>query len=459
MTTATSWCDDMPVICDVPSFTNFEQGFSQQINLLVAMIDAPPEYQKTQIRDPIRNFLRRVFLCPGSGDSHDAEPAGLAKHTLEVCRLTLENAKLNPELNYKDRLAAFVVALLHDITRANAVDVKDVTPRAIPGKEQGTTWVPSHESMARWAEENDVRKVSMEFVPKREVYGTSEAIACMYILRIFHESLRTLIGQQRDGAIIAALTARLRPPALDLRAYMKGADRIMAARSVLGVSHFDHVQIWETLQNRIANQARWNESPPYFLASPSHVLIPYAVNNPDSRGEAFWGDIHRLLQNADNQEHDSKKFRQVVLDILKHDLVLCSNTGDIEVDALFFVEVDGIQRASIAIPWQNVLGRNSKKPPIQNSPPPLRFYSRKAEVTLAIEPGDLGFTSADSPDAVAMIEVTHLTEIWRSLVTPPLSSPEKAITDGIIEHGRIAPRQKMAALELIRMRVAKAARA
>lgn len=446
----------MPVICDVPSFTDFEKGFSQQINLLVAMIDAPPEYQKTQIRDPIRNFLRRVFLCPGSGDTHDAEPAGLAKHTLEVCRLTLESAKLNPELNYKDRLAAFVVALLHDITRANAVDVKDVTLRALPGKEQGKTWVPSHESMARWAEENEVRKVSMEFVPKREGYGTSEAIACMYILRIFHESLRTLIGQQRDGAIIAALTAKLRPPLLDLRAYMKGADRTMAARSVLGVSHFDHVQIWEALQNRIVNQTGWNENPPYFLASTSHVLIPYAVNNPDSRGEAFWGDIHRLLQNSDSQERDQKKFRQVVLDILKHDLVLCSNTGDIEIDALFFVEVvDGIHRACIAIPWQNVLCRKQKKPPIQAPPPPLRFYSRKAELVLTIEPADLGFTSADSPDAIAMVEVTHLTEIWRSLVMPPLSASEKAITDAIIEQGRIAPRQKVAALELIRMRLAK----
>ncbi len=448
----------MPVICDVPSFAEFEKGFSDQINLLVAMIDAPIEYQKAQIRDPIRNFLRRVFLCPGSGSSHDSGAAGLAIHTLEVCRITLENTKQNTDLNYKDRLAAFVIALLHDITRANQVEVTDVTPGKIPNDKKAMVWEPTHENMARWAEENQVRKVKMEFNPKREIYGMSEALACLYILKVFHESLRTLIGQQRDGAIIAALTAKLPVPSLDLRTYMKGADRIMAARSVVGVTQNDHFQIWETLHKRIVDHAGWNEDPPYFLASTSHVVIAYAVNTPDPRVTQFWSEIHAQLRGNGNQAYDDKQLRQVVLDILKHELVLCSNTGDIEIDALFFVEIDGKRRASVAIPWQNVLGRVHKKPAIDRPAPALRFYSRKTGAALVIEPADLGFTSADAPDAITMIELTHLTEIWRSIMTPPLSADEKAITDMIVEAGRIDPTRKVAALEMLRRRVASPAR-
>jgi len=450
----TLWCAEVPVICNVPVFADFEKGFSDQINLLVAMIDVPQEYQKSQIRDPIRNFMRRVFLCPGSESNHDAEPGGLAKHTLEVCRLTLENVKQNPDLNYKDRLAAFVVALLHDVTRANQCEVTDVSPNLAAGGKKALVWAPTHESMARWVEENHITSVKMEFGPKREDYKLSEALACLYILRIFHESLRTLIGQHRDAAIIAALTARLPKPALDLRTYMKGADRIMAARAFVGVTQNDHHQIWEALHSRVLSHSGWNEEPYYFLASPSHILITYAVKMPDTRVEQFWSNVHALLKGTATQKFDDKKIRQVVLDILKRELVSCCTTGDIEVDALFFVEVDGKRRLSIAIPWQNMVGRAYKKPRIDLPPPPVRFYSRKPEAVLTIEPADLGFTAVSAPDATAIVESTHLTELWRLVVSPPLTPQENDITDVIIECGRIEPAQKIAVLEILRRRLA-----
>lgn len=440
----------MPVVCDVPLFVDFEKKYADQINQIVTLSGCPDIYQESQIRSPIRKFMRRVFLCPAAEEYHDAGPGGLVTHTLAVCQQALEQAKLNPDLNFKDRLALFVVTLVHDVVRAGHITVTDVSPNVVSGKKTTKPWEPTYEGMARWIEENGVTKVSMEFAANREIYGLSEACATVFILRLFNESYRLLIGQRREAAIISALTKKLPPPSIDLYSYFKSADRNLTVRERVGVSDKDVSQVWDSLQREVLAQRHWNEEPYYFLASETHVILPYTVNSPDPRVENFWRGIHGSAFPDNQADTFNNTTRRVVLDILKSYLVQCCHTGDVERDLLFLAERDGKRRMSVAVAWDSILGRHQKRPILETPPPSLRLFPSKDGNQLVITAADLGFV----PDTQAMIEAMHISEIWRLLVLPPYSKDEKKIATIITDRGRIDPELKVTALTLIRRRVA-----
>lgn len=440
----------MPIFCDVPSFTDFEKGFSDQINQLVTLTGVPADYQKSQVRYPISAFMRRVFLCPGSENHHDSCPGGLVSHTLAVCRHVLEIASQNPELNFKDRLAIFAVALVHDVVRASHIDVIDVSPE--PGKIKAKQWEATHEGMARWIEGAGITRVSMAFSPKREIYGLSEASSVVFILKIFHESFRLLVGQRRESAMIYALTSRLTHPCIDIYRYFKGADRIMVEREVVGVSENDVPLVVDSLKRVIEAHHNWNNEPYYFLASDTHIIVPYTLNSPDPRVEQFWRGIHAIVCRNYVQDKHNQKTRRVVLDVIKSYLVAVCRTGDIEKDMLFLVERDGKRRASVAIAWDSILGRQQKRPRLDAPPPTIRIYPFNNNDQTVITHTDLGFPGVNGSEPISILEAGYISEIWRHQVTPPFSKAEKKISDKILESGRIDPDQKLEALDLLRMR-------
>lgn len=444
----------MPVVCDVPAFADFEKGFSDQINQLVTLTGVPDIYRESQVRSPIRKFMRRVFLCPGSERYHDAGPGGLVAHTLAVCRHVLENASQNPELNFKDRLALFVTALVHDVVRASHLDVTDVSPDGVPGRKRAKRWEPTYEKMARWVEDNGVTRVSMELSANREIYGLSEASAVVFILQIFNESYRLLIGQRREAAIIHKLTSKMPSPCIDLREYFKGADCIGVKRVVVGVTDKDVPLVWDALQREVLAQHKWNEDPYYFLASETHAMLTYTVNEPSQPAEKFWRGVHAIVYHNHEQDIDYSTTRQVVLDVIRPYLVTVCRTGDTIQDTLLKVVVgnDKRRRPCVAIPWDTILGRQQKRPRLDTPPPAIRIYPFKDDGKLVITPADLGFTGETGPEPASMIELAHITEIWRLQITPPFSRAEKKISDKILASGGMPPDEKINALVLLRMR-------
>ena len=383
---------------------------------------------------------------------HDSGPGGLVTHTLAVCRLALENANLNPELNFKDRLAIFAVALVHDVVRASHIDVFDVSHNEDPGKTKANKWEPTYEGMARWTEGHRITRISMQFSANREIYGLSEASAVVFILCIFLESFRLFIGPRREAAIIYALTSKLTPPCIDIRSYFKGADRIRVAREVVGVSDKDAPLVWDSLQRQILARRNWNEDPYYFLASDTHVVLPYALNSPNPQIEQFWRGLHAIVCQNHEQDIYNRNTRQVVLDVIKPFLVTVCRTGDIEKDALFFVERDGKRRASVAIALDTILGHQKKRPRLDTPPPSIRIFPIQNNDQLVITTTDLGFPGESDSKSATILEATQISEIWRIQVTSPFSKKEQKITDKIRESGRIDPEQKLEALELLRKR-------
>jgi hypothetical protein len=210
---------DPPMIFDVIDFDDFWDSLSPVIHEMRSHAALEPRDTDRFILEAVRKLAEACYLMPASAKHHDAQPGGLVRHTLQVALASLRRVPAYgaDRVDYRDRIATMVFAILHDLGRAWDMNIYDVA--------SGVRYHPETMDMTKWVRTHAVTKIRVEWL-NRAYAGSlcSEPLGVLFSTYFFSAGLVTIIGRRRSVSLIHAATRSVGRPRYDYYANVKAAD-------------------------------------------------------------------------------------------------------------------------------------------------------------------------------------------------------------------------------------------